>query len=64
MTVSKVPSRSEPELCGISISMSRAELSEAMGSIWPGAHKRVKGNGSGGNAGGVVAVRFRTLVQT
>jgi hypothetical protein len=43
--------RSKPKLCGVSVSTSRAELSEAMSSIWPGAYKRVKGNGFGGNVG-------------
>ena len=48
--MSKVASRSEPKLCGISVSTSRAELSKTMGSIQPRAHKRAKGNGFGGNA--------------
>ena len=39
MSVSKVALRSEPEFCEVSISMSRAELGEAMGSIRPGMHK-------------------------
>jgi hypothetical protein len=51
MSVSKVASRSEPKLCGVSISMSRVKLSEAMGRIRPGAYKGAKGNGFGGNAG-------------
>jgi len=49
--MSKVASRSEPKLCGISISALRAELGEVMGSIWPGVHKRVKGNRFRGNTG-------------
>jgi hypothetical protein len=39
MSVSKVASRSEPKLCGISVGMSRMELGEAMSSIQPGVHK-------------------------
>jgi hypothetical protein len=31
--------------------MLRAELGEMMGSIWPRAHKRAKGNGFRGNTG-------------
>ena len=49
--MSKVAPRSKPELCGVSVSTLRAELSKAMSSIWPGAHKRVKGNRFGGNMG-------------
>jgi len=47
----KVASRSEPKLCVISIGMLRAELGEAMSSVWPGTHKRAKGNRFRGNAG-------------
>jgi hypothetical protein len=49
--MSKVASRSEPKLCGISVSTLRVELSEVMSSIWPGAHKRMKSNGFRGNVG-------------
>ena len=49
--MSKVAPRSKPELCGVSVSTSRAELSKAMSSVRPGAHKRVKGNRFGGNMG-------------
>ena len=49
--MSKVAPRSKPELCGVSVSTLRAELSKAMSSVWPGAHKRVKGNRFGGNVG-------------
>ena len=49
MGVSKVTSRSKPELGEVSISTSRAELSEAVSSIRPRVHKGVKGNGFGGN---------------
>jgi hypothetical protein len=49
--VSKVASRSELELCGISISTSRVELGKAVGSIWPRAHKGAEGQGFRGNAG-------------
>ena len=47
--MSKVPSRGEPELCGISISASGAEIGKVMSSIWPMAHKGAKGNGFRGN---------------
>jgi len=49
--MSKMPSRSEPELCEISIGAARAEFSEAMSSIWLRAYKRVKGNRFRGDAG-------------
>ena len=51
MGVSKMAPRSEPELCGISVSMSRAEFSKAMSSIGPGVHERAKGNRFWGNTG-------------
>jgi hypothetical protein len=51
MGVSEVAPRGEPELCVLSVSMSRVELGEAMGSIWPRAHKGAKGKGFGGNTG-------------
>ena len=47
--MSKVPSRGEPELCVISVSALGAELSEAMSSVQPGAHKGAKSNGFRGN---------------
>ena len=47
--MSKVASRSKPELGEVSVSMSRAELSKAVSSIWPRAHKGAKCNGFGGN---------------
>jgi hypothetical protein len=50
MGVSKMPSRGEPELCGISISASGMELGKMMSSVWPTAHKGAEGNGFGGNA--------------
>jgi len=43
--------RSEPELCEVSISMARAELGKTVSSIWPGAHKRAKGDRFRDNAG-------------
>jgi len=49
--MSEMAPRGKPKLCGVSISMSRAELSEVMGSVQPGAHKGVKGNRFRGNAG-------------
>jgi hypothetical protein len=50
MSMSKVPSRGKPELCGVSISVSGAEDGKAMSSIGPTAHKRAKGNWFRGNA--------------
>jgi len=49
MGVSKVPSRGEPKLCGVSISASGAEVGKAMSSIGPTAHKGAKGNWFRGN---------------
>jgi hypothetical protein len=49
--MSKVASRGKPKLCGISVSTLRAELSKAVSSVWPGVHKRAKGNRFRGNAG-------------
>jgi len=43
--------RGNPEFGRVTVSTSGAELSKAMSSIWPRAHKGVKGNGFGGNAG-------------
>jgi hypothetical protein len=48
--MSKVPSRGKPELCGVSISAPGAEVSKAMSSIGPTAHKGAKGNWFRGNA--------------
>ena len=45
-----MPSRGEPELCRIPVSASGAELSEAMGSIRPGAHEGMEAKGFRGNA--------------
>jgi hypothetical protein len=50
MSVSKVPSRGKPKLCGVSISASGAEFDKAMSSIGPMAHKGPKGNWFRGNA--------------
>ena len=47
----KMAPRGKPKLCGVSVSASRAELSKAMGSIWPGVHKGANSNGFGGNVG-------------
>jgi len=49
--MSEVALRSEEEFCVISISASRTELSKAVGSIWPTADERAKGNGFRGNTG-------------
>jgi hypothetical protein len=51
MGMSEVTSRGKEELCIVSVSASRMELSKAMGSIWPTAHERADGNGFGGNTG-------------
>ena len=51
MSMSKVPSRGEPESCIIPIRTLGAELSEAVSSIQPRAHKGTKGDRFGGNAG-------------
>jgi len=61
--MSKVASRSEPKLCGISVSTSRVELGETMSSIWPGAHKRAKGNGFRGNVGEIVKRVSRNTIR-
>jgi hypothetical protein len=49
MSVSKMPSRGKPKLCGVSISASGAEVGKAMSSIGPTAHKGVKSNWFRGN---------------
>jgi len=49
--MSKVPSRGGPKLCGVSISASGTELSEAVSSVWPAVHKGTKSKGFRGNAG-------------
>jgi hypothetical protein len=49
--MSKVASRGKPKLCRVSISLLGEELSKAVSSIWPAAHKGVKGNRFGGNMG-------------
>jgi hypothetical protein len=51
MGVSKMAPRGKPKLHTISVSVLRVELSKAVSSIWPGAHKGAKGNGFRGNAG-------------
>ena len=43
--------RGKPELGRVPISVPGVELSEAVGSIRPGAHERVEGNGFWGNTG-------------
>jgi hypothetical protein len=50
MSMSKVPSRGEPELCVFPVSASGVELGEAMGSVWPGLHKGMETEGFRGNA--------------
>ena len=49
--MSEVALRGKPELCGVSVSSSRAEFSKVMSSVRPGAHKRAKGNRFRGNMG-------------
>jgi hypothetical protein len=49
--MSKVASRSKLELCGVSVSTSRAEFSKAMSSVWPGAQEGAKGNRFRSNTG-------------
>ena len=49
--MSEVAPRGKEELCVVSISALRMELSKAMGSIRPTAHEGAKGNGFGGNVG-------------
>jgi hypothetical protein len=51
MGMSEMAPRGEEELCVISVSASRMELSKAVGSIWPTAHEGAKGNGFRGNTG-------------
>jgi hypothetical protein len=41
--------RGKPKLCGVSISASRVELSKAVGSVRPGAHKGAESDRFGGN---------------
>jgi hypothetical protein len=50
MSMSEMALRGEEEFCVVSVSASRMELSEAVGSVWPTAHEGAKGNGFGGNA--------------
>jgi hypothetical protein len=49
VSVSKVPSRGEPWLCVIPVSVAGAEFSETVSSIWPRAHKGVKAKGFRGD---------------
>jgi len=49
--VSEMAPRGEKELCVVTVSALRTELSKAVGSIRPTAHEGAKGNGFGGNAG-------------
>ena len=51
VSVSKMPSRGKPKLCGVSISASGAEVGEAVSSVWPTVHEGAKGNRFRGNAG-------------
>ena len=47
--MSEMASRGKPEFHGILVSVLRAELSKAVSSIRPAAHKRAEGNGFRGN---------------
>jgi len=49
--MSKMAPRGKPQFYGVSVSMSGAEVSKTMSSVWPSAHKGAKGNGFRGNAG-------------
>ena len=49
--MSKVASRGKPELYRVSISTIGPELSKAVSSIQPAAHKGANGNGFRGDAG-------------
>ena len=49
--MSEMAPRGKQKLCGLSISASRVELSKAVSSIWPRAHKGAKGNRFRSNAG-------------
>ena len=49
--MSKVAPRGKPKLCGISVGPSRAELGEAVSSVWPRAHEGSKSKRFGCNAG-------------
>ena len=51
MSVSEVAPRGEIKLPGFSVSVSRAELGKAMGSVRPGAHKGANTKGFRGKAG-------------
>jgi hypothetical protein len=51
MGVSEVASRGEEELCVVSVSASRTELSKAVGSVWPTAHEGAKCNRFRDNTG-------------
>jgi len=48
--MSEMAPRGEVEFPGLSVSTSWTELGEAMSSVGPGTHKRVKSNGFGGKA--------------
>ena len=50
MSMSKMPSRGEPEFCVISVSAAGTELSEMVSSVWPRAYKRAKAKGFRGDA--------------
>ena len=50
VSVSKMPSRGKPKLCGVSISALGAEVSKVMSSIGPTAHQGVQGNWFKGDA--------------
>jgi hypothetical protein len=50
MSVGKMAPRGEEELCVLTVSTSRTELSKAVSSIWPTAHEGTKEKGFRGNA--------------
>jgi hypothetical protein len=49
--MSEVTSRGNPKFGRIAVSTSGMELNEAVSSVGPGAHERVKGKGFRGNVG-------------
>jgi len=51
MSVSKMPSRGEKELCIVPVSSSGAELGKVMSSVWPAVHEGADSNRFRGNAG-------------
>ena len=55
--------RGKPELGEVVVAASGDELSKAMGSIWPRAHKGAKGKGFGSNAGEIIKGMSRDSIR-